>query len=65
MVSHIQARSLLGSSSGVPGNDGTIEYVIVGGGTVGTSAYHCIIQLVVYVDARIDRVRALRDCGKM
>ncbi len=33
--SHIQARSLLGSSFGVPGNNATFEYVIVGGGTAG------------------------------
>lgn len=33
--SHIQARGLLGSSFGVPGNNATFEYVIVGGGTAG------------------------------
>lgn len=32
---HLQARSLLGSSFGVPGNNATFEYVIVGGGTAG------------------------------
>lgn len=31
----IRARSLLGSSFGVPGNNATYEYVIVGGGTAG------------------------------
>lgn len=34
-VSPIQARSLLGSSFGVPGNNATFAYVIVGGGTAG------------------------------
>ena len=34
-VSSIQARSLLGSSFGVPGNNATFAYVIVGGGTAG------------------------------
>lgn len=35
VVSHIQARKLLGSSFGIPGNNATFEYVIVGGGTAG------------------------------
>ncbi|KAL9098099.1 MAG: hypothetical protein Q9187_009729, partial [Circinaria calcarea] len=35
VVSHMQARSLLGSSFGIPGNNATFEYVIVGGGTAG------------------------------
>jgi choline dehydrogenase len=35
LESHIQARSLLGSSFGVPGRNATYEYVIVGGGTAG------------------------------
>lgn len=34
-VSSIQARSLLGSSFGVPGKNATFAYVIVGGGTAG------------------------------
>jgi choline dehydrogenase len=34
-ISHIQARRLLGSSFGVPGNNATFDYVIVGGGTAG------------------------------
>lgn len=34
-VSTIQARSLLGSSFGVPGSNATYAYVIVGGGTAG------------------------------
>ena len=34
-VSRIEARSLLGSSFGVPGNNATFAYVIVGGGTAG------------------------------
>ena len=34
-VSPIQARSLLGSSFGVPGRNATFAYVIVGGGTAG------------------------------
>ncbi|KAI4117406.1 MAG: hypothetical protein LQ345_002347 [Seirophora villosa] len=33
--SHIHARRLLGSSFGVPGNNATYEYIIVGGGTAG------------------------------
>ena len=35
VVSHLQARRLLGSSFGIPGNNATFEYVIVGGGTAG------------------------------
>lgn len=34
-VSHIQARGLLGSSFGVPGNNATFDYIVVGGGTAG------------------------------
>lgn len=34
-TSPIQARNLLGSSFGVPGNNVTYEYVIVTGGTAG------------------------------
>ncbi|KAL8722177.1 MAG: hypothetical protein Q9225_001273 [Loekoesia sp. 1 TL-2023] len=34
-TSKIEARSLLGSSFGVPGNNVTYEYIIVGGGTAG------------------------------
>ena len=34
-VSHLQARSLLGSSFGVPGKNATFAYIIVGGGTAG------------------------------
>lgn len=34
-VSHVQARGLLGSSFGVPGNNATFDYVVVGGGTAG------------------------------
>ena len=34
-VSPIQARSLLGSSFGVPGKNATFAYVIAGGGTAG------------------------------
>ncbi|KAL9611866.1 MAG: hypothetical protein Q9167_003520 [Letrouitia subvulpina] len=33
--SPIRSRSLLGSSFGVPGNNATFEYVVVGGGTAG------------------------------
>lgn len=33
--SPIQARRLLGSSFGVPGNNATYEYIVVGGGTAG------------------------------
>lgn len=33
--SHIHARRLLGSSFGVPGNNASYEYIIVGGGTAG------------------------------
>ncbi|KAI4247654.1 MAG: hypothetical protein L6R42_009553, partial [Xanthoria sp. 1 TBL-2021] len=33
--SNIHARRLLGSSFGVPGNNATYEYIIVGGGTAG------------------------------
>ncbi|KAF2836215.1 GMC oxidoreductase [Patellaria atrata CBS 101060] len=33
--SHIEARRLLGSSFGIPGNNATFDYVIVGGGTAG------------------------------
>lgn len=33
--SPIRARSLLGTSFGVPGNDAVYEYIIVGGGTAG------------------------------
>ncbi|KAI9042663.1 GMC family oxidoreductase [Aspergillus affinis] len=33
--SHIKARGLLGSSFGVPGNNATFDYIIVGGGTAG------------------------------
>ncbi|KAL9003148.1 MAG: hypothetical protein Q9188_003970 [Gyalolechia gomerana] len=33
--SPIQARGLLGSSFGVPGNNATYEYIVVGGGTAG------------------------------
>ncbi|KAL8765549.1 MAG: hypothetical protein Q9209_007420 [Squamulea sp. 1 TL-2023] len=34
-ISNIHARRLLGSSFGVPGNNATYEYIIVGGGTAG------------------------------
>ena len=34
-LSHIQARGLLGTSFGVPGNNATFDYVVVGGGTAG------------------------------
>ncbi|KAL8860930.1 MAG: hypothetical protein Q9178_002685 [Gyalolechia marmorata] len=34
-ASNIHARRLLGSSFGVPGNNETYEYIIVGGGTAG------------------------------
>ena len=34
-VSHVKARSLLGSSFGVPGNNATFDYIVVGGGTAG------------------------------
>ena len=34
-ASLIRARNLLGSSFGVPGNNATFEYVIMGGGTAG------------------------------
>lgn len=34
-ISNIHARRLLGSSFGVPGNNVSYEYVIVGGGTAG------------------------------
>lgn len=33
--SHIQARRLLGTSFGVPGDNATYEYIIVGGDTAG------------------------------
>ena len=33
--SPIHARNLLGSSFGVPGNNASFEYIIVGGGTAG------------------------------
>ncbi|KAI0122231.1 putative GMC oxidoreductase [Daldinia grandis] len=33
--SHIQARRLLGSSFGMPGDDATYDYVVVGGGNAG------------------------------
>ena len=32
---HIQARRLLGTSFGIPGDNATYEYIIVGGGTAG------------------------------
>lgn len=32
---HIQARRLLGSSFGMPGDDATYDYVVVGGGNAG------------------------------
>lgn len=34
-TSHIHARQLLGSSFGLPGDNATFDYVIVGGGTAG------------------------------
>jgi choline dehydrogenase len=34
-ASHIEARGILGSSFGVPGNNATFDYIVVGGGTAG------------------------------
>ena len=33
--SHIQARRVLGTSFGIPGDEATYDYIVVGGGTAG------------------------------
>ncbi|KAL7626078.1 hypothetical protein AAE478_002848 [Parahypoxylon ruwenzoriense] len=34
-IPHLQARRLLGSSFGIPGDDATYDYIVIGGGTAG------------------------------
>lgn len=42
--SHIQARRLLGSSFGMPGDNATYDYVIVGGGNAGLTLATRLIE---------------------
>ncbi|KAI1805627.1 putative GMC oxidoreductase [Daldinia bambusicola] len=41
---HIQARRLLGSSFGMPGDDATYDYVVVGGGNAGLAVATRLVE---------------------